>query len=167
MKYTYDLNGTVMDSDSNYYLTESGRMFAPLFGLNLMYSIGKSHLGGGAEWQGLIGKTDNGLYKTPQNAYLWKFFGRYEYNLYSDAFFDFGFLLEAGLDIPKNVYGYQHQFGPFVKGGIFYNHLINSNSSLLIGLDYQYVTFNNTVGLSISNHRIKGLNLTIGYRFWR
>jgi hypothetical protein len=164
--YSYKLNNTVMDADSNFYNDEGGRLFSPIVGINLMYNIGKSNLGGGFEWQGMYGKTNNGLFETSRNIYFYKFYGRYEYAIYKDSFFDFGLYLEGGLLFPKNVEGDAVSMGGFGKAGIFYNIIINSTSSLFIGLDYQYLSFNSTIGQPISTHVSKDLKLNIGYRFW-
>lgn len=164
--YDYNLNNTVMDADSNFYNEESGRLFSPIVGINLMYNVGKSNIGGGFEWQGMYGKTNNGLYETSRNIYFYKFFGRYEYAIYKDSFFDFGLYLEGGLLFPKNVQGDAVSMGGFGKAGLFYNIIINSTSSLFIGMDYQYLSFNTTIGQAISSHTSQGIKLSIGYRFW-
>lgn len=164
--YTYNLNNTVMDLDSNFYNEESGKLFSPLAGINLLYNIGKSNLGGGVEIQGMFGKTNNGLIETSRSIYFYKFYGRYEYAIYKDSFFDFGLYLEGGVLFPNKVEGEAPTMGGFGKAGIFYNIIINSTSSLFIGMDYQYSGFNSTIGQAISKHTSKGLKLNIGYRFW-
>lgn len=164
--YIYDLNSTVMDADSVFYNEESGKLFTPIAGINLMYSVGRGNLGGGLEWQGFVGKTDNGLFETKQNMYLYKFYGRYEYKFYYDAFSDFGMFIEAGLHFPNNVHGDAPSMGPYFKAGLFYNMIINSTSSLLIGVDYQYTSFTSQIGGSVSNHVIQDMKISVGYRFW-
>lgn len=164
--YKYNLNNSVMDADSNYYKEETGKLFSPLAGINILYNVGKSNIGGGIEVQGLLGKTNNGLFETSRSIYFYKFYGRYEYAIYKDSFFDFGIYVEGGLLFPKKIQGDMPTMGSFGKIGIFYNLIINSNSSLLIGVDYQYSKFNSTIGQAISNHTANGVKLNIGYRFW-
>ncbi len=164
--YKYNLNNTVMDIDSNFYNEEAGKLFSPFAGINLMYSIGRANLGGGVEWQGMYGKTNNGLFETNRNIYYYKFYGRYEYAIYRDSFFDFGIYLEGGVIFPKNVAGSSISMGGYGKAGVFYNIIINSTSSIFLGLDYQYLSFNSTIGQAISTHTAKGVKLDIGYRIW-
>ncbi len=164
--YLYNLNNTVMDSDSNFYNEEKGRLFSPFVGVNLMYNIGKSNLGGGIEWQGMYGKTNNGLYETSKKIYFYKFYGRFEYAIYRDSFFDFGLYLEGGVLFPQNIDGEAVSMGEFGKAGFFYNLIINSTSSIFIGLDYQYMGYTSTIGQAISNHSSWDIKLNIGYRFW-
>lgn len=164
--YTYSLNNTVYDTDSNVYNNESGSLFTAIAGINLMYNIGRGNLGGGAEFQNFSGKTNNGLFETDHNMYFYKFFGRYEYKIYYDSFSDFGIFLEGGLLFPNQVHGDSPSMGPFFKGGLFYNLIINSTSSLLIGVDYQYASFTTQIGGAESNHKITDIKLSVGYRFW-
>jgi hypothetical protein len=164
--YNYNLNNTVMDIDSNYYNTENGSIFTPVIGINILYKISKANLGGGAEVQGLYGTTENGLTKTKQSAYLFKFYGRYEYDLYSDSFNDFGFALEGGLLFPNKVAGDYPSMGAYGKIGLYYNYIFNSTSALFIGLDYSYSAFNTEIGKAVSKHTVGDTKLTIGYRFW-
>jgi len=164
--YSYDLNKTVMDTDSNYFDQEKGNVFTPAFGINFLYKIGKSNLGGGAEIQGINGTTQNELFDTKQSAYLFKFYGRYEHDLYSDSFNDFGFAIEGGLLFPNKVAGDYPKMGGYGKVGLYYNYIINSTSAIFVGLDYSYSVFNTEIGKSISNHSLGDVKLTIGYRFW-
>ena len=164
--YSYLLNNTVMGTDSVFYNNEKGGVFTPSLGVNILYNIGKANLGGGAEFQGIYGTTNNGLYDTKQSAYLLKFYGRLEYRIYHDAFNDFGLGFEGGLLFPKNVVGSYPSMGAYGKVGIFYNYIINSTSSLYLGLDYSYSSFTTEIGSGISNHTLGDIKLTIGYRFW-
>ncbi|RLD46241.1 MAG: hypothetical protein DRI86_03690 [Bacteroidetes bacterium] len=164
--YSYNLNNTVMDTDSVFYNNENGSVFTPIVGINFMYKIGKTNLGGGGEVQGVYGNTQNGLTKTKQSAYIFKFYGRFEYDLYSDAFNDFGFALEGGLLFPNNVIGLYPSMGAYGKVGLYYDYIISSTSALFIGLDYSYLTYNTEIGKAVSNHSIGDIKLTIGYRFW-
>lgn len=164
--YSFELNSTVMDADSNIYDLEEGRMLTPIAGINFMYSLGRSNLGGGAEWQSFIGETDNGFTQTSRTIYLPKFFGRYEFAFYSDSFSDFGAYLEGGLVFPKNTQGESVDMGSFFKIGLFYNLIINHTSSLFVGLDYQYSSFTSVIGNEISNHYTRDIKISIGYRFW-
>jgi hypothetical protein len=164
--YSYELNNTVMDADSVFYNKEKGGVFTPIVGINFMYKIGKGNLGGGTEFQGLYGETDNGLTSTKENAYLLKFYGRYEYAIYNDAFNDFGIHLEGGLLFPYGVIGEYASMGAYGKVGIFYNYIIGSTSSLFIGLDYSYSMFRTQIGNADSNHNLGNIELTVGYRFW-
>jgi hypothetical protein len=56
--------------------------------------------------------------------------------------------------------------GGFFLGGIFYNLIIDSKSALFIAADYEYTMFTSTIGGSISNHKLKPIKLSAGYRFW-
>jgi len=164
--YSYNLNNTVMDIDSTYYNNEKGSVFSPIAGINFMYKIGRGNLGGGAEYHGLFGETGNGLTTTKQSTFLLKFYGRFEYIIYTDAFNDFGVFFEGGLLFPNNAIGEYANMGANGKGGIFYNYIIGSTSSLYIGLNYEYAMFTTEIGSAVSNHKINNIELTIGYRFW-
>ncbi len=165
-QYSYNLNNTVMDTDSIFYNQEKGGMFTPLVGINFMYKVGKGNLGGGTEIQGAMGVTNNELFSTKQNIYLFKFYGRYEYALYTDAFNDFGIHIEGGLLFPRNVFGNSPTMGAYGKTGFFYNYIISSTSSLFLSLDYSYSTFNSEIGGGLSRHKLENLEINIGYRFW-
>ena len=166
--YSFDLNGTAVGPapDSTNYEEAKGSMFTPVIGVNLMYSIGSANIGGGVEWQGLYGtaSTDIGSYK--QDVFLYKFYAKFEYALYSDPFNDFGFHLQAGLLFPNNVVGHSANMGGFGGGGLFYNLILNSKSSLLFSADYEFVMFTSTIGNSVSNHTFNPIKLSVGYRFW-
>lgn len=166
--YKYELNNTVVGPapDSLIFDKATSKPFTPMLGINLMYNFSKASLGGGAEWQGFRGKINNGLTRNDLNLYYFKFYGRYEYTLYRDAFKDIGLLLEAGVLFPKNYNGISANMGTYFKGGVFYSWIINSTSALFIALDYQYAGFENQVGNAVSKHTSTDIKLSIGYRFW-
>ncbi len=164
--YKYNLNNTVMSPDSLFFKEEQGRLYSPLAGINLMYNLGKTNLGGGAEIQNLSGNTNNGLTETKRNILFYKFYGRLEYAFYKDAFFDFGINLDGGFFFPQNIPGKSAQMGVYAKAGIFYNIIINSTSSIFINLNYQYTNSTSQIGQAVSTHISHGIVLSAGYRFW-
>ncbi|OYT12113.1 MAG: hypothetical protein B6I18_01875 [Bacteroidetes bacterium 4572_112] len=166
--YSYDLNKTVVGPapDSLVYDNSKGVLYTPVVGLNIMYSIGNANIGGGLEWQGAYGSTSTDVSSQDHNIYFYKFYGRFEYALYTDAFSDFGFNFQGGLSFPNNIVGTSNDMGMFLSAGLFYNLIINSTSSIIIGADYEYSAFTSTIGNRVSNHIYQPIKLTIGYRFW-
>jgi len=166
--YSYDLNNTVIGPgpDSTVYNTSKGGVTTPVVGFNLMYSIGKANIGGGFEWQGVNGSTSTEINAVKHSAYLYKFYGRLEFALYSDPFNDVGVFFQGGLSFPKKFVGESNDLGMFVAGGIFYNYIINSTSSIFITVDYEYSAFTSNIAKAVSNHRLLPIKLTVGYRFW-
>ena len=166
--YSYELNKTVVGPapDSLVYDNSKGVLFTPVVGLNLMYSVGRANIGGGLEWQGGYGSTSTDVSSRDHNIYFYKFYGRFEYAFYSDSFSDFGIDFQGGLSFPNNIIETSNDMGMFLSAGLFYNILINSSSSFMIGADYEYSAFTSTIGNSVSNHKFQPIKLTLGYRFW-
>lgn len=166
--YSYDLNKTTIGPapDSINYPSSKGMLFTPGIGLNLMYKIGKSNIGGGAEWQGMYGNTVTDISSYNQEVFFYKFYGRFEYAIYTDPFSDFGIYLQGGISFPNNIVGENGDLGMFIGGGLFYNIILNSTSAIICSLDYEYATFTSTIGGSISHHKFTPIKLALGYRFW-
>lgn len=164
--YSYDLNKTLIGADSTIFPTEKGGMFTPVAGVHLVYNIGKINIGGGVEWAGMYGTTKTDISSVKQSAYFYKFYARVEYAFYSDSFSDIGIHLHGGVSFPKNIIGANSDLGTFVLGGLYYNFVINSQSAFLISADYEYSMFNSIIGNSVSNHILKPIKLSVGYRFW-
>ena len=166
--YSYNLNNTVIGPapDSISYPESKGVMFTPVVGLNIMYSVGRANIGGGLEWQGAYGSTSTDISSYKHSIYFYKFYGRFEYAIYSDSFSDFGIDFQGGLTFPNDIIGTSGDMGMFLSAGLYYNYVINSTSSLMIGADYEYSAFTSTIGNGVSNHKFQPIKLTIGYRFW-
>ncbi len=166
--YSYELNKTVIGPapDSTVYENSEGGMFTPVVGLHLVYNIGKVNIGGGAEWAGMYGTTKTDINSVKHSAYFYKFYARVEYAFYSDSFSDIGMHLHGGISFPKKIVGVSNDLGTFVLGGLYYNLILNSQSSFIFSVDYEYSMFNSTIGNSVSNHTLKPIKVSAGYRFW-
>ena len=166
--YSYDLNNTVIGPapDSVNYPTAEGNMTTPIFGINFMYNVGRANIGGGLEWEGMYGKTTTEISEVKQSAYFYKFYGKLEYAFYSDSFSDIGMHLQAGIMFPNKTIGDSKELGMFVLGGFYYNLIIDSRSSLFIAADYEYSMFTTSINTKVSNHTLKPIKISIGYRFW-
>ncbi len=165
--YSYNLNGTVVDSKLNSYETEeSNTMLTYDVGLMFLYHFDAINLGIGLEWQGFNGSSSNGFTSRDVSLYYYKAYGRIEVPIFSDSFNDFGAYANIGAILPNNAEGDDVKIGYLIDLGLYYNLIINKSSSFYFGLGYQQASFSSTIGQAVSKHRQSDLKLTLGYRIW-
>ncbi len=166
LDYNYGLNHTVYDADSVNHPIEQGQMISPAFGFHVVNIQESFRMGAGGELQGVYGKTSNGVSTNDQTLHNAKLYLRLEYRIYEGMTTDVGFYADGGAFKTFGSAGKDNNFGAFGKLGIFTNFVTEGNSSVLVGIDYQYNTFTNTIGSGLSHHVMKGLSLNVGYRIW-
>ena len=165
--YKLSIDNAIINGENAVYLTENTNVFNSFAGLNFMFNVGNANIGFGGEYQNYNGRIDFLDFDDNINLYSYRLYLRSEILLYRDAFNDIGIFFEGGTNINNEYIGKNSSLGPNANFGMYYNLVINSVSSLMFNVHYNYTSFNTKYLDGDMNHLLKGFRFSLGYRMWK